>query len=178
MEGVPTLYLLCGLAFAGKSTLARLLAEATGAAVVSLDEINARRGLYGGAGIPDHEWLRTHEIALGELAELCRAGGPVVIDDTNCFRWLRDAYRRAAAPHGYADVVLFLDLSPEEALQRAAANDRSGERPPVTPDVLQELAAKFEVPGPGERALVLPGTAGPRRWLAEALAFSPHAKLP
>ncbi len=55
------LTLVCGLAFAGKSTLAAAIAEHQGAVVVSLDEINARRGLHGGTGIAPEEWVRTHE---------------------------------------------------------------------------------------------------------------------
>ncbi|HEX9037633.1 MAG TPA: hypothetical protein VF808_11650 [Ktedonobacterales bacterium] len=37
----PVLTLLCGLPFAGKSTLARLLAGRTGARLIVLDAINA-----------------------------------------------------------------------------------------------------------------------------------------
>ena len=46
------LYLLCGLAFSGKTTLTAALSRHLGAAVVSLDAINASRGLQGGMGIP------------------------------------------------------------------------------------------------------------------------------
>jgi len=54
---------MCGLSFAGKSTFARLLAEELGAQVISLDLINAERGLYGGQGIPLEEWAATDRIA-------------------------------------------------------------------------------------------------------------------
>src|SRR4029077_883183 len=44
-----SLYLLCGLAFSGKTTLASILSVRLPAVVVSLDAINASRGLDGGA---------------------------------------------------------------------------------------------------------------------------------
>ncbi|RPH71198.1 MAG: hypothetical protein EHM78_08290 [Myxococcaceae bacterium] len=51
----PPLLLLCGPAFSGKSTVAAHLFRRWDFRVVSLDEINARRGLHGGQGIPDAE---------------------------------------------------------------------------------------------------------------------------
>lgn len=52
------LLLLCGRSFSGKTTLARVLADALPAVVVSLDAINDERGLHGGDGIPVEEWAR------------------------------------------------------------------------------------------------------------------------
>lgn len=47
----PLLILTCGLSFSGKSTLALELRSRLDADVLSLDVINAERGLYGGQGI-------------------------------------------------------------------------------------------------------------------------------
>ena len=101
-----TLYLLCGMSFAGKSTLAAAIAEHAHATIVSLDDINEARGLAGGLGIPDHEWARSHRVALQRAAEELARGHSVVIDDTNCFRFLRDDYRALAGRLGVRAVVL------------------------------------------------------------------------
>jgi predicted kinase len=167
--GSAPVYLLCGLTFAGKSTLAAALAAELGARVVSLDEINARRGLRGGEGIAGEEWLRTHRIALAELAAVLRQPGAAVIDDTNCYRWLRDAYRAVASAHGRPAVVLHLDLPLAEALARLRHNRHDPSRPPVREDVLHALAAGFEPPGPDERSLVIPWRADPLAWVREHL---------
>ncbi|MGZ6097454.1 MAG: isopentenyl transferase family protein, partial [Myxococcaceae bacterium] len=58
----PPLLLLCGPAFSGKSTLAGHLARHWSFEVVSLDAINARRGLRGGEGVPDEEWARAENV--------------------------------------------------------------------------------------------------------------------
>lgn len=141
---------MCGLPFSGKSTLAIKLSESTAAKIISLDEINARRGLYGGTGIPGEEWMRTHQIALQHMEELCKAGISIIIDDTNCFRWLRDAYRNVASKYNYQTIILQLNISLEEALRRAQENDQSQERNPVAVEILRDVALKFEYPDADE----------------------------
>ncbi len=42
---MQTLYATCGLAFSGKTTLTKRLAEVLGIPLVSLDDINSERGL-------------------------------------------------------------------------------------------------------------------------------------
>ena len=162
--------LLCGLPFAGKSRLADLLVRELGATVVGLDEINARRGLAGGQGIPVEEWRRSHGIALAEVAAACSRGGPVVVDDTNCHRFLRDAFRRVATPFGYASRVLWLDLGLEEALRRARLNRLSRQRPDVRDEVLVELAGRFEPPAADEPTVRVPASADLAGWVRERLA--------
>ena len=81
---MPTLYLLSGIAFSGKTTLGRAISEHAGLQVVSTDEINDLRGLAGGDGIPPEEWEKTHAIAVSWLDELMRSGR----DDA----WLREHF--------------------------------------------------------------------------------------
>lgn len=118
--------LLCGYSFSGKSMLAAALHERCGAVVVSPDAINARRGHWGGDGVPDHEWARTLDEAHAELeAQLAAGASLVVIDDTCCFRWLRDGYREIAGRHGYAVDLAVLDVPAAEVearMARAAAD--------------------------------------------------------
>jgi hypothetical protein len=63
----PTLYVLCGVAFSGKSRLAAAMARRLGCQVVSLDEIIAREGLDAGAGVAAERWAGAHQVALAEL---------------------------------------------------------------------------------------------------------------
>jgi predicted kinase len=146
MKTTKKLYLMCGLAFSGKSTLAREIGRRTGAQIISLDEINAERGLYGGQGVPDYEWAVTHQIALQRVAAAAREGLDAIIDDTNCFRWLRENYRKAVTPFGYVTTIIFLDVPMETIRKRSSANNLKPTRGDVLPDVMQELAGKFEYP--------------------------------
>jgi predicted kinase len=164
-RGPTTLYLMCGLAFAGKTTLAEAIAAATEAHLVSVDEINARRGLAGGLGIPEEEWARTHRQALADTEEALSRGVVVVVDDTNCYRFLRDNYRAVAERHGAPTRVVYLDVPLSLALARMRANEVEATRPPVRERVLRELARRFEPPTPEESVLRFPPGADPRSWV-------------
>lgn len=148
-----TLYLMCGLAFSGKSTLARAIADRTGAEIISLDAINLARGLQGGLGIPEEEWARTHRRALQMTESALSGGRSVVVDDTNCYRFLRDNYRGAAEAHGAQTVVVYLDVPLSLARMRIRANEAAPDRAPIRESVLLDLAAKFEPPAAEESTL-------------------------
>lgn len=148
------LYILCGLAFSGKSTLGKALARRINAVYISLDEIIAARGLPdGGKGLPPEIWQQMHEEACRLLDEHLRQGRDVVIDDTNCFRFLRDNYRQVAARHKAASRVIFLDVPLEEVQRRRRANDELQTRNSVREEVMQGLIDSFEYPTVDEAVL-------------------------
>ena len=151
MASEPALYLLCGLPFSGKSTLAAELSSRLPAALVSLDAINAERGLDGGQGIAEEEWARTHEIARGRTAALLD-GGHSVVDDTFCWRSLRDAFRAIATARGLATRVVFVDPPFEEIARRRRENDRARRRAPIDDAVFARVVASFEPPEEDETA--------------------------
>jgi len=190
---VPTLTLLCGLAFSGKSTLARRLVAGTDVRCVSLDEIIASRGLpSGGEGLPAAEWIAAHRVACERVAALAAGGHGILVDDTNCYRWLRDSFRAVVAPYGYETLVLFLDVGPAAVRARVEANRSTAERriagafrpphpqghlasppasarPGIRTEVLEALIASFEPPEPDERCVHLRTPAEIDGWLRATL---------
>ena len=140
---MSTLYLLCGIAFSGKTTLGQAIAQHAGMMVVSTDEINELRGLQGGDGIPYQEWEATHAIAIGWLGQLMASGEDLVVDDTNCYRWIRDRFRWVARRHGYETKVIFLDVPLEALQQRRRANEHTAERHRVVDPIFESHAADF-----------------------------------
>jgi predicted kinase len=79
--------------------------------------------------------------------------GDFVLDDTNCFRWLRDRFRAVADAHGYRTVVVHLDIPPEILRERMAQNEATRERSAIRPSVFDAVAATFE--GPAEDEITL-----------------------
>ncbi|MFG1622558.1 AAA family ATPase [Kribbella sp. NPDC049227] len=146
--GRGLLVLMCGTAYSGKSTYARALAAKVDAVVVSLDEINERRGLWGGDGIPVEEWIRTHELAGAEVRALLAAGRTVIVDDTSSLRSLRDGWRSLAAGAGF--VPIYLDVDHPTIRRRQAGNRVSAARRDVADAVLEQHLADFEPPGSDE----------------------------
>jgi predicted kinase len=145
-------FLLCGLAFSGKTTLARAIAQRLSLAYVSLDEINAERDLRpGGEGLPGEEWERSHAVAESRLAAAFASGRGAVLDDTGCFRCLRDRYRELARAHGVPTTVVFVDVPLEAIRARIASNARKTKRTGITDEVFAHHVAEFEPPQPDEQ---------------------------
>jgi len=163
---VPTLILLCGRPFSGKSSLAARLAADRGAAEISFDAINLERGLHGGDGLPVAEWAATLEIAKERTATLLRQRDLVVIDDTLCFRWMRDAFRDLARAGEARSVLVYLDPPEEDLRARMEENRRTQVRRGLEPSVLAAHLAAFEVPGEDEMAVVLRSPEDVETWLA------------
>lgn len=140
------LIILCGPSFSGKSTLANRLQAQHGFHVISLDAINERRGLWGGEGIPQEEWAKTHKIAQKELEDLLTKNKPAVLDDTNCFKFLRDNYRNIGQKHGMQVSLWLIKPTIETLCHRRAKNDKNEERRGIAEDVFTQHLESFEWP--------------------------------
>jgi predicted kinase len=147
----PTLVMLCGPSFSGKSTCAKRLAEHHGALVVSLDKIMRSRGWEPGEGAPDGEWYAAHVEAKRVLGSAMASGaGLLVLDDTNCFRFLRDAFRELAGAHAYRTILVLLRPSAEELQLRRRRNDLDPSRKSIRDEVFHGHLASFEWPSSDE----------------------------
>ena len=144
---------MCGTSFSGKSTVARALAPRLQARIVSLDEINARRGLWGGDGIPVEEWIRTHELATAEVRSLLGTGTSVVVDDTSSPRFLRDGWRSLAAEVGARFTLVYVEVDHATVRRRRDGNRVERRRQDVADAVLDQHLAEFEPPAADEDAV-------------------------
>lgn len=160
------LYLMCGISFSGKSTLARQIGKRIDAKIVSLDEINNRRGLgLNGEEIPDEEWVKTHEIAQSEVKYLMGNSQNIILDDTNCFRWLRDRYRMLAESHGYDTTLIYVNTDENVAKSRLIQNRILKKRSGIPLEYFLAHVKTFERPSPDEECLVFYGNDDPEKWV-------------
>ena len=153
MASDTRLVVLCGSSFSGKSTVARALAPRLAATIVSLDEINERRGLWGGDGIPVEEWMQTHELASAEVRGLLGSGTSVIVDDTSSPRFLRDGWRLLAEVAGVRFTLVYVDVDHATIRRRRADNQQDPRRRDVADAVLDQHLAEFEPPGADEHAV-------------------------
>lgn len=147
------LVLLCGRSFSGKSTVATWLQQSMSARVISLDAINAERGLAGGQGIPLKEWANTNDEAKRRAESALGEGATVVVDDTASLRFLRDGWRSVAEQSRAVFVLVFLDISLPALRERLLRNRQDAGRPDVVDAVMADHLASFEVPEADEAAL-------------------------
>lgn len=136
------------------------------ARIVSLDEINERRGLWGGDGIPVQEWVRTHELASAEVRELLRSGTSVVVGDTSSPRFLRDGWRALAGDVGARFTLLYVDVGQETVRRRHAGNRADPRRRDVADAVLEQHLDDFEPPQTDEHAVRVTSAEDALRWCA------------
>ncbi|MEH2007682.1 ATP-binding protein [Nostoc sp.] len=167
---MKTLYLLCGLAFSGKSTLAKAIVNYLNCAYVSLDDINKERGLgFGGDGISVEKWENTHQIAIGLLDNLMQLEQDIILDDTNCFRWLRDRFREVAKRHNYKTKVIYLDVPLEEIYIRMQMNEQTKKRQGIKKEIFAELIQNFQLPEVDENILLFNNEYTIQDWLETQL---------
>jgi predicted kinase len=170
---MQTLYAMCGLAFSGKSTAARRIAAALGAALVSLDAIHAARGLDPGADLDEAHWEETAAAALREVREWLRQGRSVVVDDTFSYRALRDRFREAADRHGCNFLIVFMDVPAAVRDARIETNRLRPTRPHVRPEVVAFIVDEFEPPGPDEPVVRFTEAASVEAWIDERRPVGP-----
>lgn len=162
----PTLTVLCGLPFAGKSTLARVLATRTGARLIALDAINGERGLgLDGQDISPEQWDATYAEALRRIGESLAAGESVIYDETSFLRAGRDAARIVAARAGVTARLIWVTTSEATSRARWQANRRSGIRNDVRDEDFAHVVTGFEEPAPDEEPLRYDGVSPAEAWL-------------
>lgn len=171
---MPRIYMLCGLAFAGKTTLAKALVERLNLPRVSIDEINSARGVgLDNAWITPEDWQITYEEAHRQLAQHLSAGRSVICDAGNFARVERDQVRAIAAQY-HADALLIHVTTPAHLVrERWQRNRLTRERNDIRDDYFAMGLAMFEPPAEDEQTLCYSNEQEIGTWLEEYRAFFP-----
>jgi predicted kinase len=164
---MPTLYVMCGLSFSGKTTLATRLAAATGAAFVSYDELyaTAERDL---TGLEEWRYIvgLVHERTRAELS----AGRSVVVDNLNEDRVDRAELRAIADELGVETIVVHVDAPLEVIEERRRRNAEIRVRGHTSDEMFEFVRARFETPEPPERVVRYRDGEDVDEWLARLTA--------
>lgn len=148
---VTKLYIMCGLAFSGKSTLARKIAEKTDSDLVAFDQLWVLKDKEKPISKDADGWRFIRKVAQEEVAKKLTDGKSVVYDDNNVKKEHRDELQRVAKNAGVGAVVVYLNTPLEIIRQREQANRTSHERHEVEPEnfntVLEQLEPPMELEG-------------------------------
>lgn len=150
---MSTLYIMCGIAFAGKSTLARKIAEATGSKLIAFDKLWVEKDKERPVNKNAEGWRFIRKTAQNEILRLLKEGTSVVYDDNNVRFEHREELRKVAKEAGCDSIVIYLNTPLEVARTREQANKDTKERHEVEPENFQTVLKQLQVPTPEEKAL-------------------------
>ena len=170
-----TLYIMCGLPFSGKSTLARALVSHCGFVHLDLDAIARSKSLFPEEGINDEQWGQVFREVHRQVAALLSSGKSVIFDAVNYDRVGRDRLRTIAQQTASSVHVIYINISILELEQRRQANQAFHQRPPVRDNDFIELFMEFEIPTIEENLLVYDGTQPLLEWIKNHIRCNVHA---
>ncbi len=161
------LYIMCGLAFSGKSTLARKIAEHTGSRLIAFDKLWVEKEKEQPITKGDEGWRFIRKVAQDEIANTLKEGQSVVYDDNNVRLEHREEVRLIARNLGANPVVIYLNTPMELIKEREQVNKSTGERHEVDPENFQKVIDQLEMPTSKENVLEFTPNTDIERFLGE-----------
>ena len=169
---MPTLYIMCGQAFSGKSTLAKEIAKYANATLVSQDAIwfeKEEEAKHSGQ-MPDYHAVL--EISKQKIREALKQGKSAVFDNTNAGFNHREEFRQIASECGAEAVVVYLNTSDVELNKRQEINRVTKERHEVNEEEIQKVRDRFETPTSNENVIVYLPNENVSGWLKKSIKLS------
>lgn len=148
-----TLYILCGLAFSGKSTLAKKIAKSTGSKIITFDKLWVEKDKEKPVPKGDEGWKFIRKVGQDEIAKALEEGNSVVYDDTNVRFEHREELREVAKKFGARTVVVYLNTPIELIRQREATNKVTGQRHKVGFKNFKTVLDQLQIPDDKEDIL-------------------------
>jgi predicted kinase len=142
---MPKLYIMSGLPFSGKTSLAKQIATKLDATYVGFDQMWVEHENELPADKVDG-WRFVRELAKSKITENLQAGVSVVFDDINIGADHRDELRELAHKEGAEPLVIFADTPQEIRLERMRENLATQERHDVEVENLKKTDAQFQIP--------------------------------
>ena len=162
------LYILCGLPFSGKTTMAKKIAEYTGSKRIAFDQLWLELGKdaqFASFLTGDEGWRLVRSVAKERIAESLEKGCSVVYDDINVRREHREELREVATQHGAIAVVVYVDMPLAIREEREKENLLMKRRHDVDPVNAKKALDQFEEPGPPEHVIVFSSENNLEEWL-------------
>jgi len=149
------LYLFIGYPCAGKTSVSKLIEEATGAVHIWAD--NERHKLFENPTHSAEESNKLYAQLNARTDELLGQGKSVIFDTNFNFRRDRDYLREIAAKHGAETVLIWLQTPVDIARQRAVhdSNLRNGYKVKMTEEHFDKITSKLEPPTADEQPIII-----------------------
>lgn len=144
---------MCGLAFSGKSTLARRIAEHTSSKLIAFDTLWVEKEKERPISKDAKGWRFIRKIAKNEISKCLRESISVVYDDNNIKIEHREELREISKLANTDSIVIYLNTPMDIIKAREQANKVTGERHEVETKNFQTVLEQLEPPSPNEKVL-------------------------
>jgi predicted kinase len=164
---MPMLIVVCGTPFAGKSTLARRVADRFGYPEVDVDEAKVK--LFGDR-VDDHsldqaDWQEIYRKTDRRIAQYLGADRSVIDASRNFHRAGRLAAKAICREHGADLVTIHIDTLEHVTRRRLLANRQSPTRRDVSDDDFAAILVAWEPRAADERPIVYRFGDDPDEWM-------------
>jgi predicted kinase len=167
---VQRLFILCGLPFSGKSTLARAMAERLEVVHIELDAVHGERGIDLKGEPPTREdWIEAYRRSFRKLDQVLADGNSAVFDATSYRKVHRQRLARIAAKYDVSTTLIYLYVDEEQAKQRRDENRATNERPNVDDDGFALVSGEMQLPSDDENALMYHPEVPASDWIESTL---------
>jgi predicted kinase len=153
---VCKLLIICGISFAGKSTLGAAIAQRFGYAEVDVDvtKVDLHGEDTADERLTQSDWDAIYNETDNRVLSHLRAGRSVLDASRNFRKAERDNIRRLTAGLGVPIITIFVDTPEAVARQRLFENRLSKTRPDLSESVFEHIARLMEPPGIVENPLI------------------------
>ena len=162
------LYILCGVAFSGKSTLAKKIAEYKKAVLVSQDKLwFEKKTEWNLDSDSDEDWDRVLQLSKIEVRDTLMKGNSVVFDDISLKYLDRKSLRNLAKECGAEPVFVYLDTPRSVQQERQNKNLETKERHDIPEHIINWGLEQLEIPQVSEEAFIFKPESNVDNWLAQ-----------
>ncbi len=145
---------MCGLAFSGKSTLAKKIAEHTGSETIAFDKLWVEEDKVKPVPKNADGWRQIRKLAQKKILKALKDGKSVIYDDNNARKEHREELRNLAKQAGVESITVYLDTPLEIIKTRETANKESQYRHNVEPHNFQKVLDDLEIPSRDEQVII------------------------
>lgn len=161
------LYILCGIPFAGKTTLAKGLEKRLGFLRIDLDDIKFE--LLGDdvkdEDMEQSQWDKVYLEMYKKIEEGLKQGKNVVSDTGNFTKHERDLLRNIASKIVIDSMVIFVYTPVNIVKQRWQENKETNKRFHISEKSFSGAVKELEIPGNDENVIIYDGSVSVDKWL-------------
>lgn len=148
------LYIMVGLPYSGKTTLAKELSKRFDLKVVSVDEILAKKNVWISGHPTQNEWESAYFEAIEKIKNYLICGKNIIFDESNLRYDQRENLRKIAENLGTKIVLVYLKISKDEATQRWKNNLVTKVKKQLNREIFERTFEIFEEPKTEEKPIV------------------------